>query len=145
MQSSLAPLRCACNDKAASLAAAGYGDILTEELIHDLPGNRPMKRWALVTTLLYVLVLVALALPLICVAFSKNDIKTVEDVADAATLLYFEAFSSTSRSFGFFLLIVFWIPLGVLGLAQYLLLQVPVRLEVGKPVSRALWILERFQ
>jgi hypothetical protein len=78
-----------------------------------------MKRWAVLVVVLYWLILVALTSPLILVAFYPSTIDTVG------------AFSAW----------IYWAGLGVMLVAQAVMLLVPVDLSLGRPTTRrsVLW------
>jgi len=80
-----------------------------------------MKRWAALVVLLYLFILVALTPPFILVAFHPST--TVRDALSA--LCAWE----------------YWLALGVVVLAQAMLLLVPVEQSMGRPTSRrsVLW------
>ena len=75
-----------------------------------------MKRWAVLVVLLYFLMLVALTAPLVLVAFYPST------MAHAALSPFFEW--------------TYWAALGVLLLAQAVMLLVPVELSLGRPTTR---------
>jgi hypothetical protein len=75
-----------------------------------------MKRWAVLVVFLYFLILVALTLPLFFVAFSPGA-----NVHDALVI-----FSEW----------VYWAGLGVMLVAQAVMLFVPVDLSLGRPTTR---------
>lgn len=75
-----------------------------------------MKRWALVVVALYLLIVVALTLPVIEMAFSPRP-----ELSEAA------------KVFGYW---AYWLGIGVMLLAQAALLVVPVRVAERRPVTR---------
>ena len=84
-----------------------------------------MKNWALLVAALYVLILVALTLPVLALAFAPNvgwtDLKWPSS-HDLACLW------------------PYWLWLAVMGLSQFALLAVPVRIAELRPVTRGpLW------
>lgn len=87
-------------------------------------GNRPWIHWGIVVSALYVALFIVITLPVLlaCFAsdFTKDGIKLPWDV-------YAQG--------------LYWALLGIIALSQYLFLRVPVRLTVGRPVSRAsIWL-----
>lgn len=89
-----------------------------------------MKRWALLTVVLYMLVLLALAWPLIIVAFLPQV--PVDDV-----LKPFSSPQQSAPNDGFAALSIgVFVWAGVMGLAQAALLVVPVRIAGRRPVTR---------
>ncbi len=88
-----------------------------------------MKRWALVTVGLYVLIMAALAIPLVVAAFGEWP---------TAELL--EGFRNIDAAFdNSWFFVTAWVWIGVMALCQLGLLVVPVRVAGGRSVSRR-WI-----
>ncbi len=86
--------------------------------------QRPWLHWGIVVALLYVAIFAVLTLPVLMACFptdfTKHGIKE-----------FFELYAECW----------YWIPVGIVALSQFLFLRVPVRLTVGRPVSRAsIWL-----
>ena len=90
-----------------------------------------MKRWALLVVALYMLLLAALALPLMAVSFADSLQEVMKEARDQ--LLGGKPISAS-------LVIGCWIWIAVMGLAQAGLLVVPVRIAGRRRVSKR-WII----
>ncbi len=93
-----------------------------------------MKRWALLTVGLYMLLLIALAGPVACLCFVDEPTRLVdihEDVYGAA----FSKVVQNAPDKWDYLLVSPWMWATVMGLAQAALLVVPVRVASRKPVT----------
>ena len=86
-----------------------------------------MKRWALLTVLLYVLILSLLWAPLLLAAFGTEALEVVPEAVEGAIKGDVEAGYVWGG-------IGLWI--GVMALAEAALLVVPVRLAAGRPVTK---------
>lgn len=86
------------------------------------PPSRPWYHWGLVVAGLYIILLVVLTLPLIAACFPSDAARNGLPYKVYATWQY-------------------WILIALLVLSQLLLLRVPVRLTMKRPVSRrAVWV-----
>ncbi len=97
-----------------------------------------MKRWALLTVGLYVLILLLLAGPVVCLCFAEDFSDTSEIVAE----VYGTSFSTMlDEDHPDWLMIIVspWTWALVMGLAQAALLVVPVRFASRRPVT-ARWL-----
>jgi len=95
-----------------------------------------MKRWALLTVGLYVLILLVLAGPVACLSFVDES----GHLAEILTAVYGTAFAAIMGKEGppdrwLWVLFSPWTIALVMGLAQAALLVVPVRVESRKPVT----------
>jgi len=108
-----------------------------------------MKRWALLTVGLYMLILLVLAGPVICMCFADELGGLVggnpNTLVDALRQLYGTAFVAiAAKDYDSdrlaFILISPWTWALVMGLAQAALLVVPVRVESRKPVTKR-WLI----
>jgi hypothetical protein len=84
-----------------------------------------MKRWALLVAALYALILGALTIPVLTVAFDNTSVRNVN-----------EAFSVLKEKSELFSAWQYWLWLFVMFLCQAVLLTVPVRIAQERPVPR---------
>lgn len=106
-----------------------------------------MKRWALLTVGLYMLILLVLAAPVICMCFVDEFHLTPgsgPSLMDVLTGIYVTAFDAVLREDDSDrlarILISPWTWALVMGLAQAALLVVPVRVESRRPVTKR-WLI----
>lgn len=87
-----------------------------------------IKRWALLTVLLYLLTLFILTGPVLLASFVDSSISfpLLKDVQD----FYHELFTAWP----------YWLALGAVGVLQWIVLLVPLDVARARPVSRARWI-----
>ena len=77
-----------------------------------------MKRWAVIVAILYTLMLAVLSLPVFMIAFVSQEMPKLKEIIE-----FYGAWQ-------------WWLWLGVMGLAQWAMLAVPVRVAGRRPVTR---------
>ncbi len=88
------------------------------------PAQRPWLHWGLVVAALYVALIIVMTLPVLLACFTSDFTK---DGIKLPWKVYAEVW--------------YWLPLAIMAMSQFLFLRVPVRLTVGRPVSRAsIWL-----
>lgn len=88
------------------------------------PAQRPWFHWGLVVVALYVALIIVITLPVLMPCFFSDFTK---DGFNVPWDVYAQGW--------------YWMPLGIMALSQFLFLRVPVRLTIGRPVSRAsIWL-----